>query len=143
MTAAAAEGPGRHIGNLIRRAQQAHVARWASDVSDAVSSVQYAALEVLAAHPGSSQRELGDALDLDRSTIADLVRRMERGGLVERLRDDADRRRNLLALSRDGRTTLASLAPRVDRLQATLVAGLSAADAATLRRLLTAVIAVR
>jgi len=139
----AVAGPSRHIGNLIRRAQQTHVACWARDVSDSISSVQYAALEVLAVHPGSSQRELGDALDLDRSTIADLVRRMERSGLLERLRDDTDRRRNVLALSPAGEAAYARLRPRVDRLQLTLVRGLSAEETAVLRGLLARVVAVR
>ncbi|MGH2890522.1 MAG: MarR family transcriptional regulator, partial [Solirubrobacteraceae bacterium] len=75
--------PLRHTGHLLRRAQQLHVAVWLRDVCADTTSVQYAALTVLDQHPRSSQRELGRVLDLDRSTIADLVARMVRRGLIE------------------------------------------------------------
>ena len=71
-------------GSLVRRAQQRHVAVWLSEVSAEVTSVQYAALEILHKTPGVNQRQLGDELDVDRSTIADLVARMVRNGLIER-----------------------------------------------------------
>jgi DNA-binding MarR family transcriptional regulator len=69
--------PLRHTGHLIRRAQQRHAALWQEHVSAEVSSVQYAALAVLERMPGASQSELGAELDLDRSTIADIVSRLE------------------------------------------------------------------
>ena len=74
----------QHIGYLLRRAQQAHVAVWQSEVSKEVTSVQFGVLSVLARTPGASQTELCAQLDLDRSTIADIVARLERRGLIER-----------------------------------------------------------
>lgn len=65
--------PLRHTGHLLRRAQQLHVAIWLRDVSAETTSVQFAALTVLDQRPRASQRDLGHVLDLDRSTIADLV----------------------------------------------------------------------
>ncbi len=129
-------GTRRHVGSLIRRAQQVHVARWARDVSDRVSSVQYAALEALELMPGASQKELCDELGLDRSTIADLIQRMERAGLIARSKDHGDRRRNVLALTPSGHDELVTLRPLVDRLQDELTAALSTAETAELRRLL-------
>jgi dodecin len=41
-------------------------------------------LTVLARTPGESRTELGAQLDLDRSTIADIMARLERRGLIER-----------------------------------------------------------
>lgn len=128
--------PQRHIGHLIRRAQQVHAALWASDVSERISSVQYSALAVLERMPGASQKELGDEASLDRSTVAELVRRMERLGLVERLRDDDDRRRNVVALTDQGRAELATLRPAVTALQERLLEHLDARESAELRRLL-------
>jgi hypothetical protein len=52
-----------------------------------VTSVQFGVLSVLARTPGASQTELCAQLDLDRSTIADIVARLERHGLSERIRD--------------------------------------------------------
>lgn len=129
-------GTRRHLGSLIRRAQQRHDALWTESVSGQVSSVQYAALETIDRQPGASQRDLGDELSLDRSTIADLVQRMQRAGLIERRRDDADRRRNVLALTPAGLAELEALAPRVDALQTRLVERLGPTEVGELRALL-------
>jgi DNA-binding MarR family transcriptional regulator len=125
-----------YTGYLIRRAQQAHVAAWQREVSAEVTSVQFGVLNVLAGTPGASQRHLVERLDLDRSTIADIVARLERRGLIERVRDGADKRRNMLHLTSQGEAELAALLPRVARVDEVLTAGLSGDDAATLRRIL-------
>lgn len=128
--------PLRHTGHLLRRAQQLHVAVWLRDVCSETTSVQFAALTVLDQSPGASQRDLGRALDLDRSTIADLVARMVRRGLIERERDDDDRRRNVLQLTAAGRDELVRLRPRVEAIEPILTAGLSPSERDQLRRLL-------
>src|SRR5690606_22605062 len=73
--------PQRHIGHLIRRAQQVHATMWAEEVSTVVTSVQYGVLTVLERMPGASQKEIGLEASLDKSTVAELLHRMERGGL--------------------------------------------------------------
>ena len=128
--------PLRHTGHLLRRAQQLHVAVWLRDVCSETTSVQFAALTVLDQRPGASQSDLGRALDLDRSTIADLVARMVRRGLIERERDEDDRRRNVLQLPAAGRAELARLRPRVDAIEPVLTAGLSPGERDQLRGLL-------
>lgn len=125
-----------YTGYLIRRAQQAHVAAWQREVSAEVTSVQFGVLNVLAGSPGASQQHLVERLDLDRSTIADIVARLERRGLIERIRDGADKRRNVLHLTLLGRTELATLLPRVQRVDEVLTRGLDETDRSTLRRIL-------
>lgn len=125
-----------HTGSLIRRAQQRHVAIWMREVSTDVTSVQYAVLLVLEQRPGVSQRELGDELDLDRSTIAELAARMVRNGLVERISDPQDKRRNTLFLTTTGRELLAELKPRVGNVERVLTQQLSATERDTLRQLI-------
>lgn len=125
-----------HTGSLIRRAQQRHAAEWARLVSNTVTSVQFAALAVLAGSPGSSQRELGDALEVDRSTIADLAARLERHGLVVREQDAADRRRYVLRLSPVGLAELERLRPLADAVEQAMTRSLAAAEVTELRRLL-------
>ena len=129
-------GPLPPTGHLLRRAQQLHVAVWLRDVCAETTSVQFAALSVLDQRPRASQRELGRVLDLDRSTIADLVARMVRRGLIGRERDEDDRRRNVLQLTTAGRQELARLRPRVEAIEPTLTAGLSSSERDELRRLL-------
>lgn len=128
--------PLRHTGHLLRRAQQRHVATWLRDVCSETTSVQFATLAVLDRRAGASQRELGRELDLDRSTIADLVARMVRRGLIERRRALEDRRKNVLQLTPDGHDELARLRPRVVAMDALLTARLSPDERHELRRLL-------
>jgi DNA-binding MarR family transcriptional regulator len=123
-------------GHLFRRAQQLHAAVWLREVSSETTSVQFAALMVIEAHPHSSQSELGRSLDLDRSTITDLVTRMVRRGLIERTRHGDDRRRNALQLTAAGRAELARLYPRVEAIEPSLTTGLSDRERVELRRLL-------
>jgi DNA-binding MarR family transcriptional regulator len=132
--------PLHFTGFLIRRAQQAHVAAWQREVSAEISSVQFGVLSVLARRPGASQRELCDELDLDRSTIADLVVRLQKRGLIDRERADGDRRRNTLRLSSSGLIELDRLIPLVENVERALTDGLSVADRAELRRLLQGVL---
>lgn len=128
--------PLRHTGHLLRRAQQLHVAVWLRAVCSETTSVQFAALTVLDQRPRASQRELGRVLDLDRSTIADLVARMVRRGLIERERDTGDRRKNALQLTAAGRAELRRLRPRVEAIEPILTAGLRPDERDQLRRLL-------
>lgn len=132
--------PYRHTGYLIRRAQQLHVATWNRVVSTETSSVQYSVLAVLARLEHASQRDLCDEVDLDRSTIADLVSRMERRGLIERTRDPEDRRRNTVVLTTEGREEYARLVPRVNDADRTLTGSLDDATRAQLRSALRALL---
>jgi DNA-binding MarR family transcriptional regulator len=130
----------RHTGHLIRRAQQRHVTIWQQHVSSEVSSVQFAVLTALDAHPGASQRLLGDELDLDRSTIADIVMRMLRRGLIERQRNPDDLRQNAMWLTAEGRSALQRLRPRVEGIEHIVTLGLSADGRDQLRKLLRAML---
>lgn len=132
--------PQRHLGYLIRRVQQRHVATWALLASTEISSVQYAILAVLARRGEASQRELCDDVDLDRSTVADLVTRMQRRGLIERRRSKEDARRNVVSLTTGGRDEFDRLRPRVESVQRELGARLSAEDVGHLRDLLQAML---
>ena len=102
--------------------------------------MQYAALTVLERSPGASQSDLGTELDLDRSTIADLVARMERHGLIERLPHPSDRRRHALSLTDAGRAEMNRLRPLVHMVNATLTQGMSTEERTTLRALLQLVV---
>ena len=105
-------------------------------MSPEFSSVQYAVLSVLARKPGASQSELGAELDLDRSTIADIVVRLEQRGVIERIAHESDRRRNALHLTAHGQVTVERLRPLVVDTNNLLTTGLSADEVASLRSLL-------
>jgi len=125
-----------HTGSLIRRAQQRHAAEWLRLVPTTITSVQFAALAFLAETPGASQRELGDALEIDRSTVADLAARLERHGLVVREQDQTDRRRNVLRVTPEGLREMKRLRPHVDKVEEALTRTLSPSEVTQLRTLL-------
>ena len=133
----------KYTGSLVRRAQQRHMAVWLSEVWAVLTRVQYAALVVLQQAPGVNQRQLGDELDLDRSTIADLVARMVRNGLIERTDDPADKRSYVLFLTAAGKKQLATLRPRVASVERILTAALTPQESSELRRLLSALLSER
>ncbi|MFM0228431.1 MarR family winged helix-turn-helix transcriptional regulator [Paraburkholderia dipogonis] len=134
------EALSKFTGSLVRRAQQRHVAVWLSEVSTEITSVQYAALEILQKTPGINQRQLGDELDVDRSTIADLVGRMVRNDLIERSDDPIDKRSYVLFLTSEGKKNLATLRPRVEEVERILTARLTPTECLDLRRLLLALL---
>jgi len=63
---------------------------------------QYLAMLVLWERSPRTVGALGDALDLDSSTLTPLLKRLEAGGLVERRRDPDDERRVIVALTDKG-----------------------------------------
>lgn len=131
----------RYTGYLVRRAQQVHAALWLREGESEVTSVQFGVLSLLESNPSIDQRSLGDLLQLDRSTIADVVLRLENRGYIERVRDDVDRRRKILSLTEQGRQELRNLRPHAESINATLVGGLEPDDQHELNRLLRLLIA--
>lgn len=64
---------------------------------------QYLAMLVLWEASPRTVGALGEALDLDSSTLTPLLKRLEAGGLVTRDRDPEDERRVIVALTDQGR----------------------------------------
>ena len=141
ITGMAALNLAEYTGFLIRRAQQVHASLWLREASTEITSVQFGALNLLQLHPGIDQRTLGEYLQLDRSTIADVSRRLQRRGYIERDRDAGDRRRNILQLTRLGVAVLSELQPRARRVNQILVGNLSERDRDELHRLLNILLA--
>ena len=64
---------------------------------------QYLVMLVLWEGDGVTVSQVGERLGLDSGTLTPLLKRLEAGGLVQRLRDTADERRVLLQLTPAGR----------------------------------------
>lgn len=114
-----------HPGHLARRLQQAHHLLWTTMVSEEITSPQFAVLNALVAEPGLDQRTVGERVGLDRSTIADVIARLDRRGLLGKVRDPRDGRRFLLELTADGRRTHQKLTTRTARMNRVFLAPLS------------------
>jgi MarR family transcriptional regulator, lower aerobic nicotinate degradation pathway regulator len=93
-------------------------------------------LSALSEQGAASQAALGRRLSIDRSDMHAVLSDLERDGLVTRIRDQHDRRRNLVELTPSGVRTLKRLDRRVEAAQEALIAPLSAADRRELPRLL-------
>jgi DNA-binding MarR family transcriptional regulator len=96
----------------------------------------FTVLTSLAEQGPASQAALGRRLWIDRSDLHAILNELERDGLVRRIRDEQDRRRNVVALTPPGTAVLKRLDKRVDAAQNALLEPLSAADRRELRRLL-------
>ncbi|MEU1116666.1 MULTISPECIES: MarR family transcriptional regulator [unclassified Streptomyces] len=117
-----------HPGHLARRLQQAHHLLWNAMVSEEITSPQYAVLNALVAEPGLDQRTVGERVGLDRSTIAEVVARLIRRDLLDKVRDARDGRRFLLRLTDEGLRTHRRLTVRTARMNQVLLAPLSTAE---------------
>jgi len=130
--------PGDRIytGLLVRRAQQAHLALWQQLVSRDISSPQFGVLSELKLETGISQADLGAKLDLDKSTITDIVNRLDERGLITRTKDLTDRRKYQLKLTKLGESELRMLQPRVAQMDKTLTRTLQDDELDSLHQLL-------
>ncbi|MCX2182819.1 MarR family winged helix-turn-helix transcriptional regulator [Streptomyces sp. SKN60] len=114
-----------HPGHLARRLQQAHHLLWTTVVSEEITSPQFGVLNALVAEPGLDQRTVGERVGLDRSTIAEVVSRLIRRGLLDKVRDPEDGRRFLLRLTDEGTRTHRRLTVRTARMNQIFLAPLS------------------
>jgi DNA-binding MarR family transcriptional regulator len=108
----------------------------ASLAHDGARRQHFTVLTSLSEQGPASQAELGRRLSIDRSDLHALLAELERGGLVARARDQQDRRRNVVTLTRAGKSALAALDKRVDAAQEALLEPLSSGERRELLRLL-------
>ncbi|MCQ9130742.1 MULTISPECIES: MarR family transcriptional regulator [Streptomyces] len=117
-----------HPGHLARRLQQAHYLLWNTMVSEEITSPQFAVLNALVAEPGLDQRTVGERVGLDRSTVAEVISRLTRRALLDKVRDPQDGRRFLLRLTEDGLRTHRRLTVRTARMNQVFLSPLSAGE---------------
>jgi DNA-binding MarR family transcriptional regulator len=99
-------------GHLLRRCQQRAVDLFTSEVGeDGPTPRQFAALLCIQQNPGASQTELVRLSGIDRSTLAEMLRRLKRRGLIAQVRTRRDQRANALTVTAAGETLLARTVP--------------------------------
>ncbi|MBE3203439.1 MULTISPECIES: MarR family winged helix-turn-helix transcriptional regulator [Frankiaceae] len=129
-----------HPGQLARRLQQVTYQLWTAVVSTETTPPQFVVLNSLLADPDIDQRTLGERASLDRSTVADVVARLVQRGLIRRVRDPRDGRRNVLRLTQRGEATHSQVASRVERMNDLLLSPLNTDERTALRSMLTRII---
>jgi DNA-binding MarR family transcriptional regulator len=120
-------------GYLFRRMQQIAVSIFVEECRALdLTPVQYAALVAIHTHPGIDATRLSAVIAFDRSTLGNVIERLESKALIERKPS-----RKLLYLSKVGAAMLRDIMPSVERAQARMLQPLKPADRKTLMALMT------
>ncbi len=102
-----------------------------------LTPVQFAALVAIHTHPAIDATRLSAVIAFDRSTLGNVIERLESKEYIERKPSAGDKRVKLLYLTRSGAALLRDIMPSVDRAQARMLQPLKPADRKTLLALLT------
>jgi DNA-binding MarR family transcriptional regulator len=124
-------------GHLIRRLNQISVAIFMAETAGfEITPVQYSALLAVRNHPGIDQTTLMEIIAFDRSTIAEVVGRLESKKLIKRVVAHSDRRARMLFITPAGRRMLSVLTPKVNRAQEIIMEPLEQKERALFMRLM-------
>jgi len=125
-------------GYLFRRMQQIAVAIFVEECGAYdLTPVQYAALVAIRAHPGIDATRLSAVIAFDRSTLGNVIERLEAKQHIERKPSAEDKRVKLLYLTKTGARLLRDVLPSVERAQGRMLEALKPADRKTLLALMT------
>jgi len=110
---------------LIRRCQQFYGDLYAREAgAKELTKQQFTLLCALEQNDGASQTALVEITGIDRSTLAEMVRRMLEKGLLSRERTEEDQRANAVAISQSGRKALRAARNAADRAERLLLEAL-------------------
>lgn len=124
-------------GHLIRRLQQISLALFMDETKKfEITPVQYSAILAIDNHPGVDQTALCNIIAFDRSTIGDVVTRLERKKLIRRTPGANDRRTKLLYITPAGRKLIDDIEPAVQATQRRILEPLTTNERAVLMRML-------
>ncbi len=101
------------LSHLLRRAQQFAYDQFVQQMGkSAITPRQFIVLFAVNEEEGLSQTDLVNRTGIDRSTLADMISRMIKNGLLARKRTTEDARANAVRLTAAGRRALTSSQPR-------------------------------
>src|SRR5688572_28603277 len=117
---------GQSPRHLVHRAVQVVTEIYQAEMgSYDLTARQYAVLFALAHSDGMSQSKLVDATGIDRSTMADIVRRMLKKGIIQRKRDKDDARAYEVKITEEGVRLFKTVTPIVHRIEERLLSSLN------------------
>lgn len=103
-------------GFLIRRLHQIHTWLFSEETQQFnITPVQFSLLTALAEHGEMDQNTVALEIGLERTSVAEVLPRLEARGLVERRQSEQDKRVRLVKISRKGRALLKRMEGAVQR----------------------------
>jgi DNA-binding MarR family transcriptional regulator len=109
---------GSGLGRLLRGSLQRYGQIWATSVEN-VTFVQYIALRAISQAPRLDQRQLGEVISVDKASLTEVLKRLERRTLIRKEAHPRDGRRrtlHLTAAGQDVERTARDRAADVDKL---------------------------
>ena len=111
-------------GHLLRRSQQRAVDLFVEEVGeDGPTPRQFAILLSVFQNRGVNQTDLVHATGIDRSTLAEILRRLVDRGQIARARTKKDQRANAVEVTSEGEAILFSAFEAMERAQARILEG--------------------
>ena len=130
-------------GHLIRRLNQISQGLFQEEAgAHGLTSVQFAALNMIREVPGIDQVRLSSLIAFDKTTIVKVLDRIEQKGLITRERSLVDRRSNQLHVTDEGQKLLKQVQPLWDRSDRRIVAPLSTSEQRKFMELLSRLVQV-
>jgi DNA-binding MarR family transcriptional regulator len=128
-------------GFLVRRLHQIGDALFFEECdSKNITPVQFGVLTALSMNPWLDQKAIGRELALDRTTTAEVLKRLVEKELIERRVNPDDGRSRLSVITKQGLKVMRSLQEGMQRSQDRLIEPLSAADRAGFMKLVTQIV---
>lgn len=101
-----------------------------------ITRVQWIALYYLGKYQGINQKELAEKMNIKDSTVARLIDRMEKDGLVKRLKNPDDRRAIKLMLTEKGERQRERFLPEGEKMSNIFAEGLTEEEIETFIRVI-------
>jgi DNA-binding MarR family transcriptional regulator len=146
----ASKGPRKANGGFDLSQSPSHLLRrcvqYANDLfsrepgASDLTKQQFTVLAAVEQNEGMSQTELVTITGIDRSTLAEMIRRMIEKGLLDRERTENDQRANAVRIAASGKKALRSARMASERVERTLLSSLAAADRTKFLKMLSSVV---
>jgi DNA-binding MarR family transcriptional regulator len=128
-------------GYLVRRLHQIHLGLFAEECGEFdITPIQFGLLTILTSGKALDQVTLSKAVGIDRNSGADVIKRLQRRGLLQRVASEQDRRAKLVRITDEGKSLVRKMQRHMERAQERLIAPLTPSERSLFNDLLQKVV---